>query len=103
MGRSTLESQTSVRVDLAAVGAEGEGLDVVVHLDGERLLLRPRVQEVHVTESTLLCKLMVFTHLVALAFGFCPPSSSNESLHRVFYGNDPFIVRKVLYFKSGAI
>ena len=46
-----------MRVDLAAVGAEGEGLDVVVHLDGERLLLRPRVQEVHVTESTLLGKI----------------------------------------------
>ena len=46
-----------MRVDLAAVGAEGEGLYVVVHLDGERLLLRPRVQEVHVTESTLLGKI----------------------------------------------
>ena len=41
-------------VDLSAVGAECEGLDAVVHLDGERLLLRPRVQEVHVAEPTLL-------------------------------------------------
>ena len=45
---------TSVGVDLSAVGAEGERLDAVVHLDGERLLLRPRAQEVHVAEPTLM-------------------------------------------------
>ena len=85
-----------MRVDLAAVGAEGEGLDVVVHLDGERLLLRPRVQEVHVTESTLLSKFTIFDHLVTLIpeylsysehseehifcikGSFCPVSRSNK-------------------------